>query len=615
MVSLSGVGQAASRLEHNKGASDVLEIREILIKNFRSIVNLTLSTKGLNMFVGLNDVGKSNILKALNLFFNGQTDENSGFNFILDYSKLATKRSNKAEEIAVQLKFEIPSNYKDSGEFVWKKVWRSSGLHFDSLRDHTFSPYSKTPVLLSRINYTYVPATKSNDYFMRLLGDLYSCISSDAESEINKKTTEYADSIQTFTKRIGEIIKTNIGIDSALAMPPSQVDIFKLLTFSTKDVKNNNVYLEQRGDGIKSRHIPAILKFISEYNNSTYNIRGSVPVTTIWGYEEPETGIELSRCFDLANELLKYSKEIQIFATTHSPAFYTLEGDIGVKTFYISKDSVSGETTNIKDLSTTDIHEKIGLIPLITPMIKSKEEEIKSLKAILHNNFLTDMPTLCVEGKTDKETFDFIISIKSSKLKKMIAENKLRILTKEEGCGTSQLVAWVKAWRYSGFKSKIYALFDKDEAGINGKNELDALPSELRHQNVKSQFLKPSTEVKYVFQRMKYRGAFVYEMEHLYSVGFWKLLKDNSMLQLRDDIEIKKMLALEMERNETVDAYIDRVFDDSDIRDTIVTYNPNDNKKGEIFNIAKREYEANNATDIFDGFQPTLDDIEKFFCN
>lgn len=592
----------------------MLEIREILIKNFRSIVNLTLSTKNLNMFVGLNDVGKSNILKALNLFFNGETDENSGFNFILDYSKLATKRSNKAEEIVVQIKLEIPSNYIDSGEFVWKKVWRSSGLHFDSLRDHTFSPYSKTPVLLSRINYTYVPATKSNNYFMRLLGDLYSCISKDAGSEINKKTTEYADSIQTFTKRIGEIIKTNIGIDSALAMPPSQVDIFKLLTFSTKDVKNNNIYLAQRGDGIKSRHIPAILRFISEYNNNAYNIKGSIPVTTIWGYEEPETGIELSRCFDLANELSEYSKEIQIFATTHSPAFYTLEGDVGVKTFYISKDSVSGETTNIKDLSNIDIHEKIGLIPLITPMLKSKEDEIKILKTILHDNFLTDIPTLCVEGKTDKETLNFIISIKSPKLKNLIAENKMRILTKEEGCGTSQLVEWVKAWKYAGFKSKIFVLFDKDEAGRVAKKDLDTLQAELRPAKMKSQYFVPSIDIRYIFTKMPHnKGAFYYEMEHLYSISFMKLLKDNGMLQLRSDSEIKKMFTEEIRRSETVDTYIDRVFDNTDVRDTIITYNPHDKKKVEIFEIAKIEYEVNNETDIFNGFQPTLDEIEKYF--
>ena len=82
--------------------------------------------------------------------------------------------------------------------------------------------------------------------------------------------------------------------------------------------------MEQRGDGIKAQHIPAILKFISEYNGKK---KSSVPITTIWGYEEPETGIELSRCFEFSKEFLEYSKEIQMFITTHSPAFYSPKND------------------------------------------------------------------------------------------------------------------------------------------------------------------------------------------------------------------------------------------------------------------------------------------------
>ena len=45
-------------------------IREIRIKNFRSIVEATIPLDNFNIFVGLNDCGKSNVLKALNLFFN-----------------------------------------------------------------------------------------------------------------------------------------------------------------------------------------------------------------------------------------------------------------------------------------------------------------------------------------------------------------------------------------------------------------------------------------------------------------------------------------------------------------------------------------------------------------
>lgn len=48
-----------------------IEIKSIRIKNFRSIRNEFFSVENMNIFVGMNDVGKSNVLKALNLFFNG----------------------------------------------------------------------------------------------------------------------------------------------------------------------------------------------------------------------------------------------------------------------------------------------------------------------------------------------------------------------------------------------------------------------------------------------------------------------------------------------------------------------------------------------------------------
>ncbi len=51
-----------------------ITIHSIRIKNFRSIKNEYLEAKDMNIFVGLNDAGKSNVLKALNLFFCGETD-------------------------------------------------------------------------------------------------------------------------------------------------------------------------------------------------------------------------------------------------------------------------------------------------------------------------------------------------------------------------------------------------------------------------------------------------------------------------------------------------------------------------------------------------------------
>lgn len=601
----------------------MVKIKEIRIRNFRSIVDMTLTSKDLNIVVGLNDSGKSNILKALNLFFNNQTDENSSFDFKIDYSKLAQKRINKAPEITIQIKFEIPSNYKDAGEFVWKKIWRENGIYFDNvngpapvktLKVHQFAAYSKTPVLLNRIDYVYVPATKSSEYFTRLLSVLYASISTDAESEINKKTDEYSIAVQQFTKRISELIKDSIGINSALTMPPKQIDIFRLFTFNTKDILNNDIFLAQRGDGIKARHIPAILKFISEYKNRMLG-KKSIPYTTIWGYEEPETGIEISRCFDLSKQFLEYSSVIQMFLTTHSPAFYSLEGNEQALINYIVKND-NAETIVKTNLKQTDIHEKIGLMPLITPFIRDKEAELKNLKTLLKDNYLVDIPTLIVEGITDYNTLDYIIGIKSEKLKSALENRKMRLFTMEGHGGVTQMINWVKAWKYSGFKSKLYILFDKDPAGKKAKEEINNIPRSEQPQNLKYQFWKPSSIiVEEIINKLRCGGDFSFEMEHLYSIEFWKELKGLNYVEHRNETEIKNSLLNEIDLlDDSFQNVMERKITNEDVRTTLFLCSPKDEKKSAILEKAKAVYEDNHGSTVFDGFMPTIADIEKFFC-
>lgn len=61
-------------------------IKQIDIRKFRSINGLTkIKTIDLNIFVGKNDQGKSNVLRALNLFFNNETDSNTKFRYEDNY--------------------------------------------------------------------------------------------------------------------------------------------------------------------------------------------------------------------------------------------------------------------------------------------------------------------------------------------------------------------------------------------------------------------------------------------------------------------------------------------------------------------------------------------------
>ena len=50
-------------------------IKEISIKNFKSIEEATIKPKNINIFIGANNSGKSNLLEALEMYHNGNETE------------------------------------------------------------------------------------------------------------------------------------------------------------------------------------------------------------------------------------------------------------------------------------------------------------------------------------------------------------------------------------------------------------------------------------------------------------------------------------------------------------------------------------------------------------
>ena len=302
-----------------------IKISSVHIKNFRSIRNVLIKATDLNIFVGTNDVGKSNVLKALNLFFNGQTDYDKPFSFESDFTYLFPSKSHSTKEIKITITFEIPDTYSDAGEYTWTKVWRTDN-YFEEiiLNKNGEKPSTKSRVsgALKRIKYRYVPAVKSPLYYKTLLGDLYFAVSASLGNPLLTSATSFSKALKSYTSTISEEVNAKLHMTSELTIPSDLNDIFQALIFETRgQAEGIRVPLSARGDGIQARHIPIILHYIALEDQKSRR-RGSMKVCTIWGFEEPENGLELARAFKMADEFEEYTKEIQIFTTTHSPAFY-----------------------------------------------------------------------------------------------------------------------------------------------------------------------------------------------------------------------------------------------------------------------------------------------------
>ena len=316
-------------------------IKSIEIGYFRSIYKQKLDKlTDLSVLFGRNDSGKSNFLRALNLFFNSATNPGQIFDFTKDFndSRLdeAAQGSDTRKFVYITVTFSPPTSWQPSlGKSFWvKKRWSVSRGNIFILENSL--PNQKQQFVtkfLNKIQYHYIPAIKDRSIFENLLAQVYQVLSMDESFLMSLEN--FAQELQTKTSGISSALLKGMGIQSVIAPPNNLTDLFKSLDFETKNEFGDTYSLTlQKGDGIQVRHIPTILGFLSDKSKQDFHI---------WGFEEPENSLELANAVDEANTFIKYakSKNKQIFITSHSPAFFSIEND-NTNKYFISLQETKG---------------------------------------------------------------------------------------------------------------------------------------------------------------------------------------------------------------------------------------------------------------------------------
>jgi predicted ATPase len=153
-------------------------ISRIEIDSFRSVWRETLISGNINVFSGLNDVGKSNVLKAINLFFNTQTDFGVTYDFNVDYSKIsfaaAQRLNKKKQQVKIKIYFNVPSSFRSlQGGNMWvERIFD----RFGNMTENTSVDDAKKKAILTRfvnsVQYYYIPALKGPDVLKFILGEV-----------------------------------------------------------------------------------------------------------------------------------------------------------------------------------------------------------------------------------------------------------------------------------------------------------------------------------------------------------------------------------------------------------------------------------------------------------
>jgi len=398
-------------------------ITKIEIDSFRSIWKQTLKTDNVNVFSGLNDVGKSNVLKAINLFFNGQTDFGTDYDFEIDYSKVslayAQRSSKKKQQVKIKIYLKAPASFKSLfGEEIWmERVFDRFGTLSENYSVTDAKKRASVTRLVNSIKYFYIPALKGPDVIKYILG------------EVGKRQLVSDKDIQRLNDQVNDNIKdlANILTSSAIKnetrfeLPVLVEDFWQKLSINTKydqfselDGKINlpkkgertllrkenfQIPLQLRGDGVKSKFIPPLLQWIQKHESNKFYV---------WGVDEPENSLEFKKAQEVADLYYsEYSKDTQLFLTSHSLAFiFTDNNNVQVVRCYKGEygDTRFEEFNDLfKNIHKLNLADEIGALEIQKEIYnewRAKDEQINDL-----NNEIVKIkkPVIFVEGEIDEK--------------------------------------------------------------------------------------------------------------------------------------------------------------------------------------------------------------------
>ena len=494
-------------------------IKKVRIRYFRSIYNVYVADcDDLNVFSGKNDVGKSNVLKALNLFFNGETDWKRPLDFYVDFS---SKRLNEVRQesikgkqfIAVEIEFIRPSTYKKSlpNSFTVTRTWHRDGgqpAQKDNLDQiHKSGGLASTlettrrflSLFLSRVHYEYVPAVKDRAYFTHMLSRLQATLLSTPLNDSNSIGRVAEDLAWHILEQITQLksdFQRATGLETAINPPQQFADLFQSFIVSTTS-PNGTIPITLRGDGVQARYVSSVLHYISSKSHDFF----------IWGFEEPENSLEYTRTNKLADDFVKlYSKDAQIFLTSHSPAFVSLETD-RTRCFRAYQEENNTNIASIWPVDKKRVHrellrEELGILKIQQEVHKEYElklhelTEINSKVVSLETEIVSiRKPLVLVEGKTDKA----LLEIAWTKLYGETQPNFfIRVADPTDGtaggaAGAGTLAKMIETIHPEDSRKAI-ALFDRDTEGIT---EFNKLSKNFKQYNRKDDIKRHSNGIAY----------------------------------------------------------------------------------------------------------------------
>jgi len=330
-------------------------VQSVVVQNFRSIAAIELEFADFNSLVGANGSGKSNVLRALNLFFTGEVEPGIAPDFDRDFHK--PWRTTKRRYIEVAVCFDLGSAFAvhrsirgalealgiaAGKEFTLTKTFRRAPVGETGLDEGmTLISTAGTRLLnadesrlanrfLQLIRFRYVP----NHVHPRevVLAERAGLQEALIKTLRRKRRGGQAGAFDQALHAMSEAAETLVGpINETLASAPGTVEAIELATpddwadvawslaLQMKTEGMKPMGLDLQGSGNQTFLMYSMLHFLDTRFAESFGWQQAA----IWAVEEPESFLHHDLKSRLATFLVDISHEprFQLFLTTHELLF------------------------------------------------------------------------------------------------------------------------------------------------------------------------------------------------------------------------------------------------------------------------------------------------------
>lgn len=381
------------------------------ISKFRSIDTVSLPELGdFSVLAGLNNSGKSNVLRALHLFFTNEVEPGLPIVFARDFYR-PDLPSKKRKRISVRLTFSLPSTFKFRAglepskallgtNFTVRKEWSPEGEAPDLYLNESVSALSledsrKVENFLRLVSVRYIP---NRVIPTDLIGREHQALRDVLVRRLSQQQGQSAKLFEAI-KRTSEELLADLSAQMKAAAPEldavslstaqSLADLAFKFGYQLLEGKSQTSEHEQ-GSGIQSLLMFRTLSLIDQDYFKQFGWKQA----SLWLVEEPEsslhTALEAQVAFFLKELTTRKDGRLQAVATTHSD----LQIQYSTTSYLIAKEQKDGKASSsaahMDQRDLLNASAKFGISRWVDPILY----------------FPLD-PLVLVEGKFDR---DFIAS-------------------------------------------------------------------------------------------------------------------------------------------------------------------------------------------------------------